>query len=292
MKSERGCYAMERKLYELMGIVWFRNFLFRIEARRGGTGSRQYRNYHLRSHCVGETQNFKMYLAYNASLHVLSALQIAAAQIVEYMLSPGWDLHDLPGVLLMLLNLWCLMLQRYNYLRIRDVVRHSEELQKLRVGRIARIVFEKGVSSAEACQIQADLQLVRRLRSAEDTALTAEDVPQLHHLAELLSVVPGTGKAGMIRSTQPIHVFAAENAASLSPKGKVERRSEGLLTCLGLKRFFPIRQKAVITCNGTVETAYAALLGGASAQKKQLKLAVLEAALTMGSSPERENCSP
>ena len=228
-----------------------------------------------------------MYLIYNAGIHILSGILIAVVQILEQTLSPGWDIHELPAILLMLFNLWCLMLQRYNALRIRAVTVRYKRLFAQRVQKLVPTLLAS-TDSEEAEQLQADLALVMRLRSDDETFLSDADIPQLQHLTKLASHIPCSSGADSSPWDQPVDQLAACYKVDLSPKGKVTRRAESVLRWLRLQRYFSSKAKVVVTLDRGTEEAYYSLLGGASTENKRLKLAVLETALTLWTRGKKE----
>lgn len=281
-------HATEKNIYERLGVVWFRDMLFQIEMFRHRSDGGRNLNYHLHHSSASEVEQFRMYLIYNAWLHILSGILIIVVQILEYILSPGWDIHELPAILLMILNLWCLMLQRYNDLRIRAVSVRHKRLFVQRVQKLVLPVMAK-CASEKAEQLQEDLTLVKKLRSDVITTLWDTDIPQLQHLTKLVSdSFCSSGRAGVFYD-QPVDQLAARYKASLSPKEIITLRAERLLLQLRLKQYLPSKAKVVVTMDGDAEEAYYTLLGGVSAENKHLKLAVLEAALTMEILQKEEN---
>ena len=109
---------LELRLYEKLGMRGFRDLLFRYERfhhrKRGG----YYPPYHLKKRSAAAARDFIPQLRSNAVRHGISIAMMAAFFAANAAAGRPWRLLELPGMLVCIGNLWCIGLQRYNYLRI------------------------------------------------------------------------------------------------------------------------------------------------------------------------------
>ena len=114
---------MEMKFYELIGVKQWKKFVLWIMAlfirnpkeRRGG-------NYYLEKINLGSIKKFKKQLHFNASIHIVGAI-LCLSFIVMNLLSEQISIvSTVIQVLILILNLYCIMLQRYNWLRIKKIL--------------------------------------------------------------------------------------------------------------------------------------------------------------------------
>ena len=170
----------ETRLYEVLGIRLFRKLLFGLERLRHRRDGGKNVNYHLRSVHPGSAEAFSGYLLYHTLLHSVAILLLVIpfCLLREIRASLFWA--DGILLLLFLLNVWCLMLQRYTFLRLR-------RLSALETGRLK----QKAEETAEQCQTghlaEDDLafagEMRKKLLAGESVVLCAEDAPKLLRLA-------------------------------------------------------------------------------------------------------------
>lgn len=111
---------MEMRFYEKIGVrqwkklvLWLMAQIIRnSEYRRGG-------NYYLESYNLKAVDDFKKQLWFNAKIHIFAIiLNIICLCTTSNIIS----FSALIQVILFFINLYCIMLQRYNYLRIKRVL--------------------------------------------------------------------------------------------------------------------------------------------------------------------------
>lgn len=179
---------MELRLYECLGVKQFRALVFRLERflHRKDKGTNI--NYHIAAHDPQAVDAFVKYLFYNGAIHVRNIFYMTVIFLLRYVVLG----HFSPWVdpllwLLCLKDVYCVILQRYNLLRIR------QRSQRLKARRDARI--DRRVRQAATCsrgpEAESDLAYVRRLqkqlKARECILIREEDIPTLHRLNALLS---------------------------------------------------------------------------------------------------------
>ncbi len=147
--------SVKIRIYKLLGIVPFRRFIMCIESvRHRGDGLKNV-NYHPRTLSSRELKRFTGFLLYNSALHALS---ISTALLyllitIAYGLRLLWA--DITVGIATLFNIYCIMLQRYNYLRIKAVAGKRSALTERRVQENAECLGT--ISDEEERQLIAEL---------------------------------------------------------------------------------------------------------------------------------------
>lgn len=114
---------MEMRFYEKIGIrqckkfvLWLMSKLIPNRDKSIGT------NYYLGGFNLQAIKKYKKWLWINAMLHVTLAIS-PLLQIISNIISNNIiSLSMLSAIIFLVLNLYCIMLQRYNWLRIKKVL--------------------------------------------------------------------------------------------------------------------------------------------------------------------------
>ena len=136
MKREDALEKREKRelaVYRMLGVRRFRDCAFALERWRHRKDGEQNGNYHIRRMSCSGIRRHYAYLSYNALIHIVSLsilfIHVLVAHLISYPMR-GWNLALL---VLALTNLYCIMLQRYNALRIRQFQRMYESSRERRV---------------------------------------------------------------------------------------------------------------------------------------------------------------
>ena len=111
--------ALELQVYRILGIPRFRKLVLQYEKlrhrRRGGRNP----NYHLQGLSMAQVDAFLPRLRRNVRFHCTSLALLGLFWILVFYRGISCPEAVPLTVFLLWLNLWCLMLQRYHFLRIR-----------------------------------------------------------------------------------------------------------------------------------------------------------------------------
>ena len=130
-KTNAGKTA-EMRLYEALGIRLFRKALFLGERLRHLRDGDKNRNYHLESLSPGAAAAFEGYLLWHTLLHAFAILLLILPFCLLRCINPGLFWPDLILLLLLIVNLYCIMLQRYTYIRLKQVCERQKALMEKR----------------------------------------------------------------------------------------------------------------------------------------------------------------
>jgi len=128
---------LELKFYEKIGIRKFRDILikfiyllavplyiiFKIPKEKRKTIFRNSpSNYFMKKgNGLKDLKDFKKWLYFNSAIHIYALLKCIMSII------NGAFIFEIPHIIL---NLYCIMLQRYNYIRINNTIKKYEEIEK------------------------------------------------------------------------------------------------------------------------------------------------------------------
>ena len=252
-KSER----VEMALYRAVGIRLFRDGAFALERwvhrKDGGKNT----NYHVRDLTYHGVARHYALLSFNAALHFtafafLFLLILGALFFVEM---PGlW--YGIIGFLA-LLNLYCILLQRYNALRLRALRRRLEEKYRERLEKRAAMLLKR-MPEAWENRLPADLLWLSSLRecilSGRDVHLGEEDaavLTRLYRWAEDAGV-----RWEQTAGHEPLFPREKKNGALYSRADWIARR---LQQRFHRKQELLVQPCAVITAGQACEQAYVRL---------------------------------
>lgn len=186
----RKIECLEIRTYEVLGVKHFRKLVFALEWLIHRKDKGHNINYHIPHQEIESFDAFDKYLFYNGAIHVRNILAILLYFLCEIVWFHHLHWFDLIVAVFLIKDIYCVILQRYNYLRIKQ---RKEVLIIKRNEKIAREVAKIDISAVEDysyAQIEQDLQLVRRLRSGisdrHSIVLTSEDMEKLSRLSKLI----------------------------------------------------------------------------------------------------------
>lgn len=135
MEKKKG-EDLELKIYKALGVKYFRNLAFKLEKLIHIKDKKKNINYHIND-CkdLVSIDKFKKYLYYNGFIHVknliFGSVGLALMIILNASVVPVIALSTL-----LLKDAYCVMLQRYNWIRI---TRHEEKLKARERKRIDKV---------------------------------------------------------------------------------------------------------------------------------------------------------
>ena len=129
----------EVKIYELLGIKLFKKAVFKLEKIIHRKDGKKNINYHIKnSNDMESVDNFKKFLYYNGAIHTKNL--IFDIPVIILMIVFRYNLILIvPIMLWSIKDIYCIMLQRYNWLKINGF---EEKLEVRKNKRIERRVEE------------------------------------------------------------------------------------------------------------------------------------------------------
>ena len=110
---------MESKIYEFLGVKYFKQLTFKLEKLIHKKDKGQNKNYHLKGNGLEAIENFRKYLYYNGFIHVKNSIALIIGLTV-FVLTTRFNYYLIPFILLLIKDLYCVMLQRYNWIKLSE----------------------------------------------------------------------------------------------------------------------------------------------------------------------------
>ena len=184
----------ELAFYRRLGIRKFRDFTFLLEKIRHRKDSLRNSNYHLQQLSYRGAQRHYMYLSYNALIHLMGLVMAIMLILLRRAAGYRWTLADLGLSAAVLTNIYCIMLQRYNALRIRKYRYTLCKRIKKREEKNAVSLRKKLAEEAEEAGIRRDVEWISRAAQVIEENSThgssvfiienAKDTEKLRRLAD------------------------------------------------------------------------------------------------------------
>jgi len=254
----------ELRLYRRLGVPLFRVFLLRCEKIRHFRDKGYNVNYHLAGTSAAAVEKFTGYLLYHTLLHtvsiVLTTLFLLLLCRSDY---HAPVLYVISGILYVL-NLYCLLLQRYHQLQIRDYLyryyRHAEHFARAcaesysaeQKHSLSRYVREEDKTLAE--------KLMACLISGQDCLLPDSTVSSLERMVDIMKSFPFRPHTGILQGggdPPDLSRLADICAETADPFRQRERQVARLQHCFpGASRRCVTEQTAFITESPACEQAF------------------------------------
>lgn len=176
----------EMKLYELLGVKLFQKLVFLLEKLVHIKDKGKNINYHMPSTDISAMDAFIKYLFYNGAIHTRNLAMFLVYLLFKALLSCQLRPYDYILCLLAVKDLYCIMLQRYNFLRIE---RCRELMCTRQERRIQNAIIRQRASfhsSYNPSYAQEDLIVIKRIiasiKNRESIVLSDADIAALNRL--------------------------------------------------------------------------------------------------------------
>lgn len=179
----------EIRFYEFLGVRLFRALAMKLERllHRRDKGSNI--NYHLGALDPAALDGFTKFLFYNGVIHARNIIYAAVYFLLRLIFGNALGWFDILVILLTVKDIYCVMLQRYNFLRIRQRQVRLETIRQKKIAQKARRIAAVGLKDYDRSKQEEDLALIRKLRTCienkETIVLSNEDGEILKRLGAL-----------------------------------------------------------------------------------------------------------
>ena len=177
---------LEMRIYEALGVKLFRKMVFLMEKLIHRKDRGLNINYHIPNRDASALDAFIKYLFYNGTIHARNLLIFALYLLLKVIFQWHFRLYDIVLCILALKDLYCVILQRYNMLRIKQCQELLAERQARKKEKAVEKLKNEFATSYDFSFAAADLALVQRLKSSienrESIVLSEHDVVALNRL--------------------------------------------------------------------------------------------------------------
>jgi len=192
---------IEIKIYEILGIKKFKKCVFFLEKLIHFKDKGENINYHIENGKLENTDDFIKYLFYNGSIHVRNAtfLSIAFLAKVIFFNNTSVMFHCLSIFIGMLItkDLYCVMLQRYNFIRIKKTLEKKKKYVDNKVEKDSQKIFNNLKEDSKILTISDnekndDIKLIEELqlyfKNISDAIITENDLDKLNRIKEIMLI--------------------------------------------------------------------------------------------------------
>lgn len=206
----------ELKLYEKLGVLQFRKMVFLLEKVIHKKDKGKNTNYHMNMNEINAIENFKKYLFYNGSIHVRNIIRLSFFFLVEILAILGINVLGIntasniiniyPSALVLanacagffwVKDAYCIMLQRYNYIRSNETSRvkklHEDNKIDKKVAKFER--EEKGkdlIKSLSDMEKEELVEMINNLKlfleNKKNLYIGNSELEKLGKISELLKI--------------------------------------------------------------------------------------------------------
>lgn len=187
--ADKSGNRFELTLYEALGVRQFRALVFKLERFNHRKDKGKNINYHIAAPNVGGMDAFIKYFFYNGAIHVRNILVLILYFGIKLAVSRQFTLrwYDIFTLLLLTKDIYCVMLQRYNFLRIKE---KQSVLRRKRQAWIEREARKIDTSAYNAEEKQRDLDFIRKMRDSienhKSVVIRPEDMETLRRLSGIM----------------------------------------------------------------------------------------------------------
>lgn len=253
---------IELRVYRLLGVNQFRSLILSFEKIRHFKDKQSNENYHPSALDVLSLERYSGCLIYNAFLHGFSLLLTVLYAGVSTIVGFRNIVFDIGIVFLTLLNIYCIMLQRFNYLKLKEYLyRYEMRIRK----HIHFFSNEKGKNmyALEPQKFRMDYALLSKMKKAfegrGDCVLTLDDVESLQRICVCLEPKERE-KARRNHYKFSSGGLLEQCSVAMRPYTALQMRAERLQRLFRVSGRKTLDCGAIITENAACEALYRALI--------------------------------
>ena len=180
--------STELKLYRILGIKWFQSACFALENWKHRKDGGIHSNYHIRTFSDAGISHHFAYLSFNMTVHLVSLLLLIVHVAVICLIGFRRGFWEIGVVIFAVLNIYCILLQRYNALRFKKFRLQFLKHREMRIQKNVRLLQNDIPENAAKEGIEQDLAWLGELKKAvtdgNDFFIAGEDAKRLLRLNE------------------------------------------------------------------------------------------------------------
>lgn len=184
-----GKCKLELQIYELLGIKKFQKLTFLLEKIIHRNDSGYNENYHLKKKYYNRNvQDFKKFLFYNGGIHIRNILFIISIILIKKIFKCiAW--FDFFLIILAVKDIYCVMLQRYNYIRIQNCIELQNKAKERRINKRTEKIKSDISKNYDLKNYTQDINFInlfmKKLSANELIEFKEEDITSLRRIMGL-----------------------------------------------------------------------------------------------------------
>lgn len=180
----------ETTIYEVLGIKFFKKVILLFERIKHAKDGGKNENYHPHDTSCTTLRRFSGYLIFNSLFHAVSLLLVAIYFTVTRILLINNIVVDILMIVVAVFDIYCLMLQRYIYLRFQQHIAKKQLVHlNAKENRITDIISRLESKSANDIDKESSFLegLKSKVLSGEDVVLSGDAEEILVNIADVLN---------------------------------------------------------------------------------------------------------
>lgn len=186
MKRQKILHYYEVKLYRFLGVKQFQKLVFKLEKFIHRKDGEKNTNYHFSSIGQSAVEAFYKFLFFNGGIHVRNLVFFAVYIILRVIFGKSINLFDILFSLLAVKDIYCVMLQRYNFIRIKATIATLQRKASKKINHQICLNTESFYQNYDESYIDEDLSyiqnFIRRIEAGEDIFIEKADYSRLVRL--------------------------------------------------------------------------------------------------------------
>lgn len=274
---------IELTIYQWLGVYVFRRLVCWLDEKC--TFHNVYRrNYHIDTNGILSVEKFCAYLFYNVILHIGSVFTILLFFLLCIIFDIQVPVLTVCMVILLVLNLYCILLQRMHYIRIKNFcVRYYQRRNQI-ISRGKEVLLRR-INTYTESQIRNDYDLTQKIcfciKNGEFYSFTDEDIVSLRRIKESLSELRDTHLCRNFRRNKKSKLLSMQEVVNRAMKKRyiytyIDEIDEKIVKFFKVKYaksfFFDI---GMVTLSKECEDAYRSVFPTDSAENTLLILELL-----------------
>ena len=200
LEPEKG-QIIELRVYELLGVKRFRKLIFKIENIRHRQDGKYNINYHLTGGSLYTMKEFIGYLYYNTACHAISLAFVVVFLFASVAFQTRNHVLDIATIILSIVNIYCIILQRYTYLKLSAVI-SKKTIKRNNAIVLMASALKQAINNTRLVDIQEERELIQKIymhaQNGTNCILSASDVPVLERISDTCGKVISVNRTSVI----------------------------------------------------------------------------------------------
>lgn len=249
---------LELRVFRLLGIGQFRKAILLFEKIKHHKDNRRNENYHPPNFNVPALEQYNGFLLYNAFLHGASLLFSGIYLMFTLAFEIRIIVVDVFMIILSLLNIYCILLQRNNHLKIKDYCYRLYNRFYNKADLYSKDILQR-ITAQGPQRFQSDYEVICRIRNAfegrSDCVLNVSDIDNLKRICEYIK--PISQKKSNHPTKRVAEVGLIEKCNSISgPYTSLQKRADWLQRKFGISGRKMLDHTVIITEDAECEILY------------------------------------
>lgn len=181
---------LEQKIYSMLGVPHFRKAVLALEKLLHRKDNGRNVNYHIATFSLEDVSGFVKFFFYNGAIHLRNIIAMSLYILFfKVVLQKAFAWYDYVLIVFGIKDLYCVMLQRYNFLRLDARLKAMSQRRNSCIEQRA-VQLRHNLQSYDMSKKNVDLEFIDNLRQAivdgSDILITSDDLDILKRLSQLL----------------------------------------------------------------------------------------------------------